>query len=485
MTTLAFLFYLGVVVFIGVYATRFSSSGLSEFFIGGRQMNRFVVALSAVVSGRSAWLLLGVTGMAYKIGSSAVWAVVGYILVEMLLFLFYAPRLRRFSEKYDCITVTDFFSQRFEDHNNVLRVLLSILILIFMISYVAAQILAGGKAFSASFSVNNSTGMLITAAIVLFYTMLGGFYAVSLTDVVQAFMKLFSLIAIPVIAIVDKGGWQATLAILEQLHPQHLNPMALSFGAALGFLGIGLGSPGNPHILARYMSIKDPAQLKVSAVIGTAWNVLMAWGAIFIGLVGRTYFPEISHLPGGDTEKVFPMLGNMLLHPFIYGLVLSSIFAAIMSTADSQILVAVSAFVRDIYQKVWKIDQQISQQRLVWLSRVSTFVLILLALLLGVVAQKEIFWLVLIAWAGLGASLGPTSIFALFWRKTTRAGVLAGLLTGAGVTALWYYTPALKSLIYELVPAFLASFFVTWLVSIKTDKPRQVMQYFEVLENKK
>lgn len=273
----AFIGYLILVSGIGIYAARFSSKGVKEFFVGGRQMNRFVVALSAVVSGRSSWLLLGVTGMAYKMGASAVWAVLGYILVELFLFLFYARRLRRISEYYDCVTLPDFFAARFGDKNGLLRGTLAVIILLFMISYVSAQFVGGGKAFAAGFSIDPLAGILITAAIVLFYTILGGFLAVSLTDMIQAFFMIFALVLLPVIAFWDQGGFTAVVEQLRQIDKNMIDPFALSIGAAIGFLGIGLGSPGNPHIIARYMSIDDPEQLRYSAVVGTIWNVIMAW----------------------------------------------------------------------------------------------------------------------------------------------------------------------------------------------------------------
>ncbi len=480
-TVLAFLGYLGLVVAVGIYAARFSSAGLSEYFIGGRRMHRFVVALSAVVSGRSAWLLLGVTGMAYKMGAAAVWAVVGYIIVELLLFLFYARRLRRFSEVYGCITLPDFFAARFGDRNHLLRILLVFIIMIFMVSYVSAQFVGGGKAFAASFGFSKTTGIYLTAGIVLFYTMVGGFLAVSLTDMFQAFFMLLALVILPAIAIADRGGLMAVLEQLKTLDPRLIDPLALSSGALIGFLGIGLGSPGNPHIIARYMSIDDPEQLRYSGVVGTVWNVLMAWGALFIGLVGRTYFPQANMLPSGDTENLYPVLAQQHLHPILFGMVIASIFAAIMSTADSQLLVAASGIVRDIYQKVIHRGKELNQRRLVLYSRITVVVLVILAILLGILAQQQVFWLVLIAWAGLGASLGPTSILALYWRGVTRSGVIAGLITGTLITVIWYYTPALKSLIYELVPAFLSGFLVTFLVSRVTRPPEETDQMFRVM----
>jgi SSS family solute:Na+ symporter len=474
----AFIGYLILVILIGVLSSRFASGGISEYFIGGRKMHHFVVALSAVVSGRSAWLLLGVTGMAYKMGASAVWAVVGYIVVEMLLFLFYANRLRKFSETNDCITVPDFFAARFRDKNGILRMVSVVIIVLFMSSYVSAQFVAGGKAFAASFQVDQTTGIFLTALIVLFYTMLGGFLAVSLTDMIQAIFMLIALLLLPLIAVSAQGGLQLMMQSLQQLRPDLVDPLALGMGAIIGFLGIGLGSPGNPHIITRYMSISRPEQLRIAAIIGTSWNVLMAWGALFIGLVGRVYFPEISQLPAGDTENLYPALAQQHLHPVLFGMVIASIFAAIMSTADSQLLVAASAIVRDLYEKIFAAKKVIDQKKLVVFSRMIVMVLVIIALISGLLAQQQVFWLVLIAWAGVGAALGPTSILALYWKGASRSGIIAGMLTGTIVTIFWYYTPALKNQLYELVPAFFLSLLVTVVVSRFTTKPDGVDQMF-------
>lgn len=478
----AFIGYLLLVIVIGVYATRFSSAGVSEFFIGGRKMNRFVVALSAVVSGRSAWLLLGVTGMAYKMGASALWACIGYITVELFLFLFYAKRLRRFSEKYDCITVPDFFAARFGDKNGRLRLLLTVIIIIFMVSYISAQFVGGGKAFAAGFNLDQTTGILLTAAIVLFYTVMGGFLAVSLTDMLQAIFMIIALAILPVVAIVDRGGWTIVAEQLKSIDMTLIDPFSLSIGAGIGFLGIGLGSPGNPHIIARYMSINDPEQLKYSAIVGTIWNVIMAAGALFIGLAGRVYFPEVEMLPGADTENLYPVLAQQHLHPILFGIVVASIFAAIMSTADSQLLVAASGVVRDIYEKIVKKDQVINQKILVIYSRLVVFILVICSLILGMLAEDLVFWLVLFAWAGLGAALGPTSILALYWKRTTRAGIFSGLIVGTMTTIIWYYVPFLKSIVYELVPGFISGLLAAGLVSYWTKPPKNVEEAFKSLK---
>lgn len=478
----AFVAYLAIVTAIGIYAGRFSSAGISEFFVGGRKMGRFVVALSAVVSGRSAWLLLGVSGMAYANGPSATWAVVGYIVAEVFLFVFYARRLRRFSEAHDCVTLPDFFVARLGDRSGVLRAVLALVILIFMVSYVSAQFVGGGKAFAASFGLNPTTGILLTAVIVLLYTSVGGFLAVSLTDALQACFMIFALVVLPIIAILDRGGLSVVLDQLRAIDPAMIDPYAISIGAAIGLLGIGLGSPGNPHILVRYMSIRDPDQLRYSAVIGTIWNVVMAWGALFIGLVGRVYFPNVGMLPNRDTENLYPMLAQLHLHPVLFGIVVASIFAAIMSTADSQLLVATSSVVRDVYERIIARGRTLPQRTLVRYSRAVVVTLVAAALLLGFAAEGLVFWLVLFAWAGLGAALGPTSILALYWKRTTAAGVIAGLITGTIVTIVWNQTPALKAMIYELVPAFALGLLVTVAVSLLTKPPERVDEMFGVMK---
>lgn len=464
----AFIGYLLILIGIGIYTARFSSRGISEYFIGGRTVNRFVVALSAVVSGRSAWLLLGVTGMAYSMGPSAIWAVLGYIVVELFLFLYYARRLRNFTEQRDCITVPDFFAARFDDKNGWLRILIVTIFLIFMIGYVSAQFVAGGKAFASGFGISTNSGILLTAVIVVLYTIMGGFLAVSFTDLVQALFMIISLIVLPWIAISNFGGLVELLTSLERMDIAFVDPFAISAGAAIGFLGIGLGSPGNPHILSRYMSIDKSSHLTTVAVVGTIWNVLMAWGAVFIGLAGRAWFPEVDMLPAGDTENLFPLLAREQLHPILFGVVLASIFAAIMSTADSQLLVAASSLVRDIYDKLIHKGKEIPQKQLVILSRTVVFLLVVVSLGFGYLAEDLVFWLVLFAWAGLGASIGPASILALYWKGTTRTGVMAGMIAGTFVTIGWYFTPVLSDQMYELVPGFIAGLTITWLVSLYT-----------------
>lgn len=475
-----FVVYLCLIIGVGLAARRFSSQGLGEFFLGGRRLGTFVVATSAVVSGRSAWLLLGVTGMAYTRGASAVWTVVGYILAELVLFAYLGRRLRRVTEASGDLTVPDFFASRF-GASTMLRVVTATVILVFMVAYVAAQIRAGGKALSASFLhapgyeitwLGNlsldavSVGALITAAIILAYTVTGGYAAVAINDAIQAVVILIALVLVPTVSVLHHPT--GVLETLSTLSPLMLDPMALSVGALIGFVSIGLGSPGNPHILVRYMSIREPRALVRAAFWGTLWNVVMAWGALWIGLVGRAHFPGSADLPGRDAEAIYPVLAHAHLPSVLFGLVVASIFAAILSTADSQLLVAASCVVRDLGQQTLAKGRELSQERLVKWSRISVFVLLAASVVLGLAMPGLVFTLVLFAWAGLGASLGPPLILSLYWRATTRWGVLAGVVSGTLVTVVWRSTPALKAMVYELVPAFAVSLVLTFGVSLVT-----------------
>lgn len=475
-TLIPFIVYFIIIIGIGIYASGFSSRGIKEYFIGGRQMNRFVVALSAVVSGRSAWLLLGVSGLAYLKGLTAIWAVIGYIIVEFFLFLYYAPKIRKFSETHDCITIPDFFAVRFRDSNNTLRILIVAIFVIFMVTYIAAQFVGGGKAFMANFGISQNTGLLITAGIILIYTLLGGFLAVSLTDVFQGIFMIIALVALPFTAVICKGGWGTITTELNNIDGNLLNLFSQPAALIYGFIGIGLGSPGNPHILVRYMSIKDPSQFRWTAVVGTIWNIVLAAGAILAGLIGRAFFHKLSLLPGCDEENIFVYLSNHLFDPFLVGLILASIFAAIMSTADSQLLVAASSIVRDLYEKVYCKNKRLSHKELINLSRIVVFILVIFAVFLGIIIEDQILWFVLFAWAGLGAAIGPTSILSLFWKKTSKTGVIAGLLAGTISVFIWKNIPALNNLIYELIPAFCIAFIATVIfssVNFSTPKVRQ------------
>jgi sodium/proline symporter len=456
---------------------------MDDFYLGGRKMSDWVVALSAVVSGRSSWLIIGVSGYAFAQGISAVWAVVGYITVELFMFIFVGKRLRRYTQMVGAITLPDFYEARFRDGSHLLRLTSVVIIVVFMVFYISAQITAGGKTFCQSFGISDDYSLhsvVLAAVIVLVYTVLGGFVAVSLTDVLQAILMLFGLVVLPIIAIIDLGGLQVLYdAIAGYEDFAMVDPWALGLGGLIGYLGIGLGSPGNPHILVRYMSIARPQLLRKAALVGTIWNVLMAWGAIFVGLVARAQV-QIGMNPGemaSDPERIFPSLAAQHLHPFLVGLMIAAVFAAIMSTVDSQLLVASSAISRDVYQRVVKRAAQVPESRMILLSRIVILIMLAFATAIAAVAIEYpetahiVFWLVLFAWGGLGASFGSTLLLALFWRGTTKWGVFAGLISGTVITIVWRSVPQLKALVYELIPAFGISLLLVVIISKLTTPP--------------
>lgn len=489
MTILAIGIYFGILLFIGYLSSKTSSKGLSEFFLAGRSLDKVTVALSAVSSGRSGWLILGVSGMAYNSGLNAVWAIAGYITVEVLMFFFVAPRFRKYSEKTGSITITDILANRLNDKTNLIRVTAAAIIVFFMVAYVGAQVLAGGTAFE-SMGVTRNAGMWITALIVLLYTMLGGFSAVSKTDVVQACLMFFALVIIPIVAIIDLGGLSPMLTMMQSRGGGFASPFAFAFGAIMGLIGIGIGSPGNPHILVRYMALKDPRDMRQAALLASFWNVVMGWGAIMIGLLGRVYFPTINMLPAGNREAVFMTLSQELLNPFFVGIMLSAVLAAIMSSADSQLLVGSSAVVSDIYDKVLSKGKKLSQEQMVLYSRIVTAIIMLFAVFLALNATDFVFWMVLFAWGGLGACFGSALLLSFYWKGLTKYGTFWGMLAGLITVVLvrrqpqWTFAflPNIRELVdrilfgitYEAVAGFIVAVTVMVVVSLFTKKPDNI-----------
>ncbi len=443
-------------VIIGVLTKRLNRSQ-SDFFLGGRRMSRFSIALSAVASGRSSWLVLGVSGMAFTLGVGAVWAVVGYITAEMVQFVYVGIKLRRLSEKYDSMTLLDFFESHLDDRKRTIRSVGVLIMGIFLVAYVAAQFNAGATSLSVALKIPLEAALLVSAAMIIVYMILGGYIAVVYNDVARALIMIVGLVIFPVYGLIKLGGLPAVLQTLAALNPAQVDPLALGFGSLVGFLGIGLGSPGQPHVVVRYMTIGDPAKLRFSAVIGTFWNVVMGWGAVLIGLMGRAVVPEVSSLPDSNPEMVYLVLSAQFFGPVLYGLMIGGIFAAILSTADSQLLVVSSTFVRDFYEKILRRDRPLPEERKLVLCRWVVLVSGILSVILAYVAKDLVFWLVLFAWGGLGASFGTALILSLYWKRTTVSGVVAGMITGTLVTIVWKLFLKDTTGIYELIPAFFLS----------------------------
>lgn len=498
-TWVVLILYFLLLIGIGFYSSKRSSGGLTDFFLAGRGLNKWTVALSAVSSGRSSWLILGVTGTAYIGGLQAVWALAGFITVEVFMFFFLARRFRRFSQKYNAITIPDILEKRFADKTHILRIVSALILVFFMVAYVGSQIVGGGVAFSSTLGFSQTGGMWFMAAILLFYTVVGGFFAVSRTDVLQAGFMMFSLILLPLIAIISIGGLGAVFEMMQTQGAGFVDPFYFSFGAIIGLLGIGFGSPGNPQILVRYMSLKNVKEMRQAALISTFWNVLMGWGAVMTGLSARVYFPDVELLPNANQETAFTALGAEVLPPILFGVMVVAVLAAIMSSADSQLLVGASSLVRDIYSETFGRGKVISDERLVWYSRLAIIIIMGLAIVLAFQATELVFWMVLFAFGGLGACFGPALVLSLYWRGLSKAGVLSGMIVGLIVVILvkqqpeWTMTflPNIQQLLtdyffgitYEAVPAFLASLLVTVIVSLFTKKPEFADEMLTDLES--
>jgi sodium/proline symporter len=471
-----FVLTLALPVLVGLVAMR-RTRDQSDFFVGGRAMGKFVVALSAVSTGRSSWLVLGLCGIAYTRGTGAVWAVVGYVVVEMFQFIYLGRRLRKQTERHGSITLLDYLESRFQDRQQVLRITGAAIIAIFITAYVAAQLKAGADSLGTALGIDPLLALGLSVVLILVYMVLGGYVAVAFNDAIRAALMLFGLVILPVVALAQLGGFSGMLEVLGALDPALVDPFSVGAGVLIGFVGIGLGSPGQPHILVRYMSINNPDQLRLTAVIGTSWNVVLAWGALFVGLLCRVMVPDVAEMPlkangQPNPEMAYLVLSSAYFGPVLYGLLVGGIFAAILSTADSQLLVVASTFVRDVYEKVIARGQEIGERRKLRLSRVVVVLSGLFAMVLAYLAEDLIFWLVLFAWGGLGASFGPAVILSLYWRGVTRWGVLAGMLTGTLTVVVWKLWLKKPTGLYELIPAFVLSMLVIAAVSLVTRREK-------------
>jgi sodium/proline symporter len=458
--------YLIVILVVGLLTFRLNRT-LADFVLAGRRLGPWIIAFSERASGESAWLLIGLPGLALVSGYSAIWPAIGCITGIIFSWLFISRRLRLKSEALDALTLPDFFEARFNDKTKLLRVTATLIIVFFFTFYVAAQFLAAGKVLNATFSITPLLGMMIGACIILFYTMMGGFLAVAWTDFFQGCVMIFTLIVLPVLGIINLGGISH---FTEKIALQNINLLNVSGGETgwnmiktiIGGLAIGLGYMGQPHLVTRFMAIKNVKDLKKSSIIAGVWAFLAFWGAVFIGLVGIGFYG--SNI--ADQEQIMPLMATSLLPAWLAGIAISGAIAAMMSTADSQLLVTTSSISEDIYHQMVKKDA--SQNRLVMISRIGTVVVGLVAFILALSAKTLVYDLVLYAWGGLGASFGPALFMTLWWKRTTKYGILAGMIVGMITVLIWYNVPLLHNLLYELVPGFFLAMGTIWIVSLLT-----------------
>ena len=495
--------YMAAVVVIGIGFAKKANKSSENYFLGGRSLGPWVTAMSAEASDMSGWLLMGLPGVAYWCGiADAFWTAFGLAVGTYFNWLIVSKRLRRYSIRANnSITLPEFFSNRFRENKKVIMTLSALFILIFFTVYAASCFVTCGKLFATLFDQPYIPMMILGAVFVLIYTILGGFLAESASDFMQAIVMIVALTVITVVGVVKAGGLDAVIENAQQI-PGFLDFFGMAtpslneagqqivengapvFGepADYGFLKIcsmmawGLGYFGMPQVLLRFMAIREEKELKTSRRIAMVWVVISLAVAVFIGIMGRQIFPT-DHLTSSEAESIFITLSTSFLPPILAGFVMAGILAATISSSDSYLLIAASAVAKNIYQGMFK--KNATDKQVMRASRVTLLVIAVIAALLAMDENSVIFQIVSFAWAGFGATFGPLMIFSLFWKRTTRTGAIAGMVSGAAMVFIWKL--GISKLggvfgIYELLPAFIISSIVIVVVSLVTPKPSKEIQ---------
>ena len=491
-TLVTFIVYLVGMLGIGLVFYRLTNN-LSDYVLGGRSLGPGVAALSAGASDMSSWLLLGLPGYAYTAGMDALWISVGLAVGAYLNWRFVAKRLRSYTEvANDSITVPDYLENRFKDGSKLLRMISALVILVFFTFYTSSGLVGGAVLFQETFDMTYNQALLIGAIVIISYTFLGGFLAVSWTDFVQGLLMFLALIVVPIVAITSLGGWRETVTRVGSVDSSYLNAFdGMSVIGVISLLAWGLGYFGQPHIITRFMALRSPKDVPKARLIGMSWMILGLLGAILTGFAGVAYFVDS---PLQNSEKVFILFTDVLFNPWVSGILLAAILSAIMSTIDSQLLVSSSALAEDFYKAVLRKDA--SQKELVWIGRIGVIGIALVSIFLAVKSNpanenaSSILDLVSYAWGGFGAAFGPLILLSLFWKRMNRWGALAGMVVGAVTVVVWKQlsTPVLNSAgevikeavipfnLYEIVPGFLLASIAIVLVSVITTQPKKEIQ---------
>ena len=460
--------YLGILAALAIWSRR-ETHTLSGFYLAGKKLPYWVVAFSANATGESGWLLLGLSGMGYLVGVQAYWVVVGEVAGVAASWWLVSRRLKALGDETDSITVPDILTAKFADKWHLIRLVAVLIIVVMVTTYVTAQMVATGKAFSSFLGMNYETGVIVGSVFIIAYTFVGGYKAVSYTDVVQGVLMLLGLIAVPAAAIIASGGLGEVKFSLTQQDPALLDIFAISNGPALigiaSLVAVGLPFLGVPQLLVRYMSARDDGEIRKARIMSVIVTLFFTAGAVTTGVAGRALYPGLT-----DHETIFPVISSNLCPPVISGMLLVVVLSAIMSTVDSLLLLASSAIVRDTYQKIMGSAE--SDARLATIGKAFTVVIGVVAVVLGVQEPRVIYDFVLASWSGLGSAFGPAVIGILYYKRITWQGVLCGMAGGfiASVAWLIYFKAAYYNL-YEAIPGFVAglalTFGVSWLTSRK------------------
>jgi len=469
-----FAIYLIFMLTIGVFFYRRTES-ISDYFLGDRKLNKWVTALSAQASDMSGWLLLGLPGAAYLAGLSSCWIAVGLMAGTYLNWRFVAKRLRKYTAvSENIITLSDYLEYRFRDRSNLLRLVSALFILVFFLIYTSSGFVAGAKLFGTVFNFPYKVALITGALVVVSYTFLGGFNAVCWTDFVQGTLIFFALLIVPIVGTVVAGGPAAVASTLTAADTDFFALLRAENGAGLAAavvlvssLAWGLGYFGQPHILVRFMAIRSPDEISDARRVAMVWVVVSLAAAVVVGMVGRAYLEP--RLEGTDSERVFLFMVTEMFPSVIAGVLLAAVLAAIMSTADSQLLVTTSAITEDFYKALFR--KNAGETELVWVGRVTVIGVAVVALALALDPQNSVLDLVAYAWAGFGAAFGPTIILSLFWKRMTRHGALAGIITGGLTVLIWKHLDGGLFNLYEIVPGFTLSSFAIVSASLFSRPP--------------
>jgi len=471
MIGIIFILYLAFLLGVGVWTFKFNKTQ-EDYLLAGRKLGPWVTAFSERASGESAWLLLALPGAAITIGLSESWAVIGIILGIIASWFLIAEKLRIETEKYQALTIPEYLHRRYEDNSNIIRLFSALIIAFFFAFYVSAQFHASGKVLKTLFDIDTVTGISIGAAIIISYTLMGGFFAVAWTDLLQGILMIGTLIILPIAGFIELQSSQVSLTqSLSQAGPAHTSFTMGKEGLAglaviLGGLSWGLGYLGQPHLVIRYMAIKNPSDVKRARTIAILWALPGITGAFLIGLVALNYFGP-DYFTNIDVEQAMPLLAKELLPAIVAGLFISGAVAAMMSTADSQLLVSTSAITEDFIHQY--LGKEMTNKKLVTLSRITIVILGLFAYVLAVISEmqgKNIFGVVSYAWSGLGSAFGPALVLTLWWQKTTRNGIIAGLLTGFFTTVIWANIDFLQNAVTERLVSFIFAFSAVIIISL-------------------
>lgn len=475
-----FVVYLIMMLAIGVIAYQRTANS-SDYFLGGRSLGPWPAALSAGASDMSGWLLLGLPGYAYGSGMEAIWLAGGLLVGTWANWMFTAKRLRTYSiEAGDALTLPEFFANRFRDRSRLLQVISAFFILLFFLFYTSSGLVAGGKLFETVFGLEYTTALIVGTVCIVSYTLFGGFLAVSWTDLVQGLLMAAALLIVPIAAIQADGGFGAMWTAVATKNPELLtifndvNGDPLSLIAIISLAAWGLGYFGQPHILARFAACRSNEDIPTARRIAVGWSGLSMAGALLVGLAGMLFVESQMGGELGDGETIFMLLVNAIFHPVIAGILLAAILAAIMSTADSQLLVSSSALAEDFYKQLLR--KNASQKEIVMVGRLAVIGLSLIAMLLAFNPDSTVLGLVSYAWAGFGAAFGPALLISLYWKRMTRNGALAGIVVGAVTVVVWKQISGGLFDMYEIVPGILFAAIAIVVVSLMDEEPDTEVQ---------